>query len=75
MTIPNPWPPDRYEVRCERGYFGATEDRYHYAQFALEAAHALKAAGLASQVVVRRIADATVLYDHARGLELPAALW
>ncbi|WP_084958914.1 hypothetical protein [Thermoactinospora rubra] len=73
--LPNPWPPDRYEVRCDRGVYGVTEDRYHFPEIAREAAHNLRRAGLARQILVRRLSDAVILFDHPRGVELPATLW
>jgi hypothetical protein len=73
---PPVWPLDRYEVLCERAepYHG-TRDRYHFPQFAVEAAKALERAGLARRVLVIRLADDTVIYDRVEGIELPANEW
>jgi len=74
--LPPVWPPDRYEVVCERGEsFGSTRDRYHYAKYAMESARALEKAGLARRVLVIRMADEKVIYDRLEGIELPPEEW
>ncbi|WP_084965544.1 hypothetical protein [Thermoactinospora rubra] len=75
VAVPSPWPPDRYELQCDHGHLGSSRDRYHFAEYAMEAARNVQRAGLAHQVVVRRLSDGAVLYDHGRGVELPASHW
>ncbi|MEV0585216.1 hypothetical protein [Nonomuraea sp. NPDC050310] len=74
--LPPAWPGDRYEVLCERRTpFSPTRDRYHFSRYAVESARALEQAGLATRVAVIRMADQTVIYDPAVGVELPADQW
>lgn len=75
-ALPAPWPSDRYEVLCERrDSHSGTRDRYHFAEYAVKSAQALEQAGLASRVLVIRIADATVIYDRVEGIALPPEEW
>ena len=75
-ALPPPWPGDRYEVVCQRAApFAESRDRYHFARYAAESAQALEEAGLATRVVVIRMADETVIYDPMRGVSVPPELW
>ncbi|ADG88851.1 hypothetical protein TBS_11540 [Thermobispora bispora] len=70
------WPPDRYEVLCERiAPFPESRDRYHFAKNAMEAARALERIGLARRVVVIRLTDNTVLYDPVANVNVPPEAW
>ncbi|WP_285780549.1 hypothetical protein [Microtetraspora sp. NBRC 13810] len=70
------WPADRYEVLCERrGPFEPSLDRYHSPALAVESARALETAGLASRVMVVRLADGVVIYDRVEGIALPPEEW
>lgn len=74
--LPPPWPDDRYEVLCQRpAPYPGSRDQYHFAEYAVEAARALTAAGLATRVAVIRMADDTIIYDPVAGVELPPAQW
>ncbi|SDQ72538.1 hypothetical protein [Thermostaphylospora chromogena] len=73
---PSVWPPDRYEVRCTFAppdY--AMNDRYHFAEFAYEAARRARDIGLARQIQVIRLSDGAVLFDLLTGREVPIAEW
>ncbi|GAA1024240.1 hypothetical protein Aple_097740 [Acrocarpospora pleiomorpha] len=72
--LPTIWPADRYEVRSTRPAPDfTTVDRYHFAEFAHEAAEGVQAAGLATQVVVVRLEDGIVLFEQ--GMTVPLEAW
>ncbi|MCG5217647.1 hypothetical protein [Streptosporangium sp. KLBMP 9127] len=70
------WPPDRYELRCT---FPPPEypsiDRYHFAEFAVEAARRLREIGLVHQLQVVRLSDGNVLFDLVSAHETPIDAW
>ncbi|MFI0423058.1 hypothetical protein [Spongiactinospora sp. 9N601] len=70
------WPPDRFEVRCAFPPPDSTvSDRYHYAEFAYEAARRHRELGWAQHVQVVRLSDGGVLFDLAASHELPLEAW
>jgi hypothetical protein len=70
------WPPDRYELRCTFPPPDfASSDRYHFAEFALEAARRLREIGLAHQVQVVRLGDGILLFDLVTSHEIPFDAW
>ena len=74
--IPQPWPPDLYQVTITRPAPDfTTVDGYHYAEFARDAAIHVTEAGLAIQVKVIRLADGMVLFDLQSGVSIPAESW
>jgi hypothetical protein len=70
------WPPDRFEVRCTfpPPTYNVV-DRYHFAEFAYEAAVSHREIGLAHQVQVIRLSDGGVLFDLLAAHETPLAAW
>ncbi|MDF5757555.1 hypothetical protein [Spongiactinospora sp. TRM90649] len=70
------WPPDRFEVRCDFPPPDFTvADRYHYAEFAYEAARRHREVGWAQAVQVVRLSDGGVVFDLASAHELPLDTW